>query len=120
MKNKYLILMAALLLLICLTGSEDDKDMGQSRAEILIIAPKLELSGTMPPTPDKVSVMVATKENSDTKYYLHLGRIEGFEYVEGYEYKIKVLITMIENPPMDGHLEDFKLIEIISKKAQAE
>jgi hypothetical protein len=41
--------------------------------------------------------MEATKENSTEKYYLNLGTIEGFEYVEG----LKVLITPIKNPPME-------------------
>lgn len=100
-------------MLLSYSCSDDDKDM--KRTETIIIAPNLELSGTMPTTLDKVPVMVATKENSDQKYYLHIGRIKGFEYTEGYEYKLKVLITTIKNPPMDGHLETFELVEIISK-----
>ncbi|MCC8144912.1 MAG: DUF4377 domain-containing protein [Bacteroidales bacterium] len=35
--------------------------------------------------------------------------------MEGFEYKLKVLIITIKNPPMDGHSEKFKLIESISK-----
>lgn len=108
-------------MLLSYSCSDDDKDMGRIRTEIIIIAPSLELSGTVPNTADKVNVMVATKENSDQKYYLHIGRIKGFEYTEGYEYKLKVLITTIKNPPMDGHLEAFELVEIISKtKVQSE
>lgn len=122
-ESKMLFGCLAILLVVSIfliSGCDKDNNLGSSRTEIIIVAPKLELSGTLPPTNNKVNVMVATKENSDKKYYLHIRRIEGFEYSEGYEYKLKVLITTIKNPPMDGHLETFKLLEIISKTKQSE
>lgn len=103
------------ILLFGIVSCSENEDNDVERIEVICIAPKLEQSGTMPPTDSQVDVMVATKENSTQKYYLYIGRIEGFEYTEGYEYRLKVLITTIKNPPMDGHSETFKLIELISK-----
>lgn len=118
--NKLTISVLTVLFVISVIYSCDKSDdMKNSRTEILIVAPKLELSGTLPDTGVQVKVMVANKENTDQLYYLYIGRIEGFEYIEGYEYKLKVLITKIPNPPMDGHLEAFKLLEIISKVKKA-
>jgi hypothetical protein len=103
----------AIFLVLFLSGCNKDSD-DKGRIEILIVSSELVPNGTNPSTTTLVNVMELTKENSNTKYYLALGTIEGFEYTEGYEYKLKVQIVPIENPPMDGYTEMFKLIEIIS------
>lgn len=55
------------------------------------------------------------KENPGDEYTLFYGQIEGFEYEEGYEYKLVVREEKIENPPADA--PDFKwtLVEVVSK-----
>ncbi|MCE5227411.1 MAG: DUF4377 domain-containing protein [Porphyromonadaceae bacterium] len=40
----------------------------------------------------------------------------GFEYTEGYEYVLKVLVDPIENPPQDSSSARYTLLEIISKE----
>jgi hypothetical protein len=104
---------AVVFFVLFLFGCNKDSD-DKGRIEILIVSSKLVPTGTNPQTNTLVDVMELTKENSNVKYYLALGTIEGFEYTEGYEYKLKVQIIPIKNPPMDGYTELFKLIEIIS------
>lgn len=92
-----------------------DKD--KSRIGTFTISSQLVPNGTNPPTSSIVNCMEATSNDTKEKYYLAPnGGIEGFTYEEGYEYVITVLITPIENPPMDIiYPETFKLIEVLSK-----
>lgn len=71
----------------------------------------------MPPAPEdcKLPFMQVREEGSNELKLLSLERIEGFEYEEGYEYKVKVLITTLANPPMEGYSDKYKLLGIISK-----
>jgi hypothetical protein len=105
--------MIATFMAITLFASCDDKEDDNGRIEIFIVGPKLVPNGTNPPSSTLVYVMEIKLENSNEMYYLSY--IEGFEYTEGYEYRLKVLITPIKNPPQDIiYPETFKLIEILS------
>ena len=42
--------------------------------------------------------------------------IEGFEYVEGFRYKIRVRIVELDNPPADGYTERYELLEVVLKE----
>jgi len=74
-----------------------------------------------PPHDSKIEVpcMVVTEEGaSSSAEVLRLGlqEIEGFEYKEGYEYRVRVTVTTLANPPMDGPSERYKLIEVLSEE----
>lgn len=62
------------------------------------------------------------KENKEDDWTLFYDSIEGFDYEEGFIYKIEMEITKIKNPPSDGSNLKYKLIRIIyqekSKKSQ--
>jgi hypothetical protein len=47
---------------------------------------------------------------------LGLQEINGFVFEEGNRYKIKVQITILASPPMDGSSKIYKLLEVISKE----
>lgn len=104
----------ALLLSILIISSVscNDEDKNLERIQILNIAHSTVQSGAMPPAPAdyKLPFMQVREEGSVEIKLLSLNRIEGFEYEEGYEYKVKVLITTLSSPPMDGHSETYKLI----------
>lgn len=110
-------LLSISMLLFSIVSCSEDEDNNLERIQILYIADSTVESGAMPPAPHdyKLPFMQVWEEGSIEIKLLSLNRIEGFEYKEGYEYKLKVLITTIENPPMDGHSEKFKLIELLSK-----
>ena len=113
LKSIATIIFSSMLFLFLFGCDEDDDD---SRVETLVIASKLVLTGTNPQTEILVEVMECVIENSTKKFNISQGDIIGFEYEEGYEYRIKVLITPIKNPPMDGPVESFTLIEVLSKE----
>ena len=54
-------------------------------------------------------------ENSNHDWHNFYDKIEGFDFVEGYNYKIIVDVSIIENPPADASNLKYKLIEIIEK-----
>lgn len=46
---------------------------------------------------------------------LFYSQIEGFDYIPGYLYKLKIKTETIENPPADGSSIKYTLIEILEK-----
>lgn len=55
------------------------------------------------------------KEEGTTEWISFYNKIEGFDYKEGFFYKIKVDILDTENSPADGSTMSYKLIEILDK-----
>jgi hypothetical protein len=55
------------------------------------------------------------KEDQFDPWQLFYGRIEGFDYVEGYAYELRVVEEEIENPPADGSSIRIKLVEVIGR-----
>jgi hypothetical protein len=56
------------------------------------------------------------KESESEPYKGLSEEIEGFNYVEGFEYTIEVRVYNIKNPPADGSSIRYVLRRIISKK----
>lgn len=57
------------------------------------------------------------KFNPKDNWEYFYSAINGFDYEEGYTYKIVVKRTRIENPPQDASTYQYDLIKIIEKKA---
>ncbi len=58
-------------------------------------------------------MMVKESANSDwTNFY---DKIQGFEFVSGYEYEIRVNVSEVKNPPADASSLKYDLVEIVSK-----
>ncbi|MBO3096962.1 DUF4377 domain-containing protein [Gelidibacter pelagius] len=55
------------------------------------------------------------KEVGESDWTYFYSDIEGFDYIEGFYYKIKVAVTEVENPPADGSSLKYKLIEVLEK-----
>ena len=68
-----------------------------------------------PNNPAVIYVMSVTEQETGEQYLLNLKEIEGFTYIEGYEYVLKVSKTTIKNPPADGSSISYKLIQVVSK-----
>lgn len=73
--------------------------------------------------PQKVDCMGAApqkclqiRESADQNWENFYGNIQNFDYQEGYNYKVKVQVTELENPPQDASSLVYTLIEILSKE----
>ena len=79
---------------------------------VYIAAHKAACQGEAP----QQCLLVKEKPESDwTNFY---DTIEGFTHEDGYEYKLEVEITKIENPPADGSSLKYTLKKILSKTKQ--
>lgn len=120
MHKKNIIIQILFFSLLCsffiFSGCQKDNTQ---RIAILKVESSLFKGGPLPPASpenhDIIYYMMVVDEVSKERYGIAVGRIEGFEYMEGYEYRIKVLITNVINPPADAHIESYQLIEILSK-----
>ena len=86
--------------------------MTSSKDEIvtLDIGPKLvDCVGVFP----QKCMLVREKGEQDFTYFYD--PIEGFDYEPGYNYKLRVRKTPIENPPMDASSIQWTLVEQLSK-----
>lgn len=65
---------------------------------------------------DRICLLVQRDKNigSDQWEYFY-ENIRGFEYEEGYVYKLRVKTEKIDNPPQDAASLRYVLIEVISK-----
>jgi heat shock protein HslJ len=60
------------------------------------------------------------KESPDAEYMMFYDSIEGFEYEEGYEYIIRVMVEEVEDPPADASSLKYTLVEVLDKQPVAE
>ncbi len=60
------------------------------------------------------------KESPSDEWTYFYDTIEGFEYEEGYNYKLEVAVSHIKNPPVDGSSLRYTLIKISSKEKDQE
>jgi heat shock protein HslJ len=55
------------------------------------------------------------KTNPDGEYTLFYDQIDGFDFQEGYEYEIQVLVEPVPNPPADASALKYTLVEVVSQ-----
>ena len=134
MDLKFIINSFVILLLISGCGFLDiDEKTIETRKAIFIVEPSfVEITYTFTDdSRDPISTycLKLTDENTNELYAISPHRIEGFSYTEGYQYRIKVLVTLDKRivPSIDenvvvtpsgytfGSLESFELIEVLSK-----
>ena len=93
-----ILLLATILLLI--------QAQGFSQTIMYISSKKADCTGTGP------GKCLQIKYSPDDKWQLFYGSIEGFEYMEGFEYEIIVEKEEIKNPPADGSSIKYKMKEL--------
>src|SRR5690606_35843950 len=76
---------------------------------ILVASTKANCTGVAP------QKCLQIKEIGQTDWSFLYQAIEGFDYVEGFYYKLKVEVSEVENPEADASSLHYKLIEIIEK-----
>ncbi|MDH3203353.1 MAG: DUF4377 domain-containing protein [Nitrosopumilus sp.] len=55
------------------------------------------------------------KESADSDWMNFYNKIQGFEFVPGYEYKLRVNVSEVKNPPADASSLKYDLVEVVSK-----
>ena len=106
-----------LLLIFLFSCSKENSD--QTYIAELEIQPNIEYIAPHPPAkPDQPKDIPSLKvrESNNEDYHLGLDEISGFVFEEGNRYNLKVQITILASPPIDGNPKTYKLIEVISKE----
>ena len=55
------------------------------------------------------------RDNLDSSWKNFYDQIDGFEFQQGYTYKLKIQVTEVENPPADASSLKYSLVEILEK-----
>ena len=111
-KNLSLILLAALSFIW--VGCDNDDALGDTYTDIIMLVSETTVYEPVWGSDTPVEHMLV-KEQSATEWQpLVMGSIEGFEYVQGHAYELKVRKTTLANPPQDGASYTYRLLEVIS------
>jgi heat shock protein HslJ len=120
MKTIYILipfLALAVLVGACSQGSQPQPDISLPETIIqktVYIGPHLvDCVGVAP------QKCMQVKENPGDDYKLFYGQIDGFDYEEGYEYKLTVKEQTVDNPPADGSSIQWTLVSVESKTPAA-
>ena len=112
------------LLLICtylVSGCIDD-DNPKDVTEEICISVSSETGVMYPPFYEEgvECMLVMSEDNPGVWEHLGFGEIEGFTYERGHEYYLRVIRTILANPPMDASNRIYSLKDIIEDRLVAE
>ena len=111
--NLLFLLLAVFAISSC---SSDDDEIKDSVKEITIyVSSETGKSYGFNSTPEECMLVKFDNPNGEWEH-LGLYRIEGFTYVKGHEYELRVKMTTLANPPADGYSHKYLLVKIVQDK----
>lgn len=111
--NLLFLLLAVFAISSC---SSDDDEKKDSVKEITIyVSSETGESYGFNSTPEECMLVKFDNPNGEWEH-LGLYRIEGFTYVKGHEYELRVKMTTLANPPADGYSHQYLLVKIVQDK----
>lgn len=111
--NLLFLLLAVFAISSC---SSDDDEKKDSVKEITIyVSSETGESYGFNSTPEECMLVKFGNPNGEWEH-LGLYRIEGFTYVKGHEYELRVKMTTLANPPADGYSHRYLLVKIVQDK----
>lgn len=116
MKNTLNLLFLLLAVFAISSCSSDDDEKKDSVKEITIyVSSETGESYGFNSTPEECMLVKFDNPNGEWEH-LGLYRIEGFTYVKGHEYELRVKMTTLANPPADGYSHKYLLVKIVQDK----
>lgn len=111
--NLLFLLLAVFAISSC---SSDDDEKKDSVKEITIyVSSETGKSYGFNSTPEECMLVKFDNPNGEWEH-LGLYCIEGFTYVKGHEYELRVKMTTLANPPADGYSHKYLLVKIVQDK----
>ena len=111
--NLLFLLLAVFAISSCCSDDDEIKD---SVKEITIyVSSETGESYGFNSTPEECMLVKFDNPNGEWEH-LGLYRIEGFTYVKGHEYELRVEMTTLANPPADGYSHKYLLVKIVQDK----
>lgn len=116
MKNTLNLLFLLLAVFAISSCSSDDDEKKDSVKEITIyVSSETGESYGFNSTPEECMLVKFENPNGEWEH-LGLYRIEGFTYVKGHEYELRVKMTTLANPPADSYSHKYLLAKIVQDK----
>lgn len=116
MKKTLKLLFLLLAVFAISSCSSDDDEKKDSVKEITIyVSSETGESYGFNSTPEECMLVKFDNPNGEWEH-LGLYRIEGFTYVKGHEYELRVKMTTLANPPADGYSHRYLLVKIVQDK----
>lgn len=120
MNTKLFISMLLSLFAVTIVSCDDDEQLQDTYKDIIMqVSENTDITGAWwDESLQTECLRVQEFEDGEWKEWKHLGmnEIEGFDYKKGHAYELKVRKTCLANPPADGSMYRYKLLEIISDK----
>ena len=111
--NLLFLLLATFVISSC---SNDDDEKKDSVKEItMYVSSETGESYGFNSTPEECMLVKFDNPNGEWEQ-LGLYRIQGFTYVKGHEYELRVKMTTLANPPADGYSRKYSLVKIVQDK----
>ena len=111
--NLLFLLLAVFAISSC---SSDDDEIKDSVKEITIyVSSETGESYGFNSTPEECMLVKFDNPNGEWEH-LGLYRIEGFTYVKGHEYELRIKMTTLASPPADGYSHKYLLVKIVQDK----
>ena len=111
--NLLFLLLAVFAVSSC---SSDDDEKKDSVKEITIyVSSETGESYGFNSTPEECMLVKFDNPNGEWEH-LSLYRIEGFTYVKGHEYELRIKMTTLASPPADGYSHKYLLVKIVQDK----
>ena len=111
--NLLFLLLAVFAISSC---SSDDDEIKDSVKEITIyVSSETGESYGFNSTPEECMLVKFDNPNGEWEHF-GLYRIEGFTYVKGHEYELRIKMTTLASPPADGYSHKYLLVKIVQDK----
>lgn len=111
--NLLFLLLAVFAISSC--SSDDDEKKDSVKEIIIYVSSETGESYGFNSTPEECMLVKFDNPNGEWEH-LGLYRIEGFTYVKGHEYELRVKMTTLANPPADGYSHKYLLVKIVQDK----
>jgi len=111
-----------LLICTCLVSGCIDDDTPKDVTKEICMSVSSETGVMYPPFYEEgvECMLVMSEDNPGVWEHLGFGEIEGFTYERGHEYYLRVIRTILANPPMDASNRIYSLKDIIEDRLVAE
>ena len=118
MKTRILSYLMVCMVFISLSSCLDDDEPKKDVTNEISMTISSE-TGMMYPWGSEVPIecmLMKSDDNPDRWKQLAMGEIKGFTYQKGHEYELRVLRTILGNPPMDGSDCTYSLVSILQDR----
>lgn len=104
------ILVVYMMIMGC-SGNTTSNNSGSKSIELYVDSKRVDCVGVAP------QKCLRTRTDPNGEWQFFYDTIKGFDYKEGFTYKLKVNTFNVENPPADASSIRYELDEVISKTA---